>query len=75
MKIEFKNDTYIECIDDASAVKQSKRERDWMVRMSKQIQYWQRNPDKYIEFITGVKLSWYRKVWIRLEFIMRRRIL
>lgn len=69
MKIGFKNDISIESI-----VKRFNREEKQIAKMLEQIKYWRRNPDKYIEFITGVKLSWYRKVWIRLEF-MRRRIL
>lgn len=74
MKIKYKNGSYIECIDDTSDAKRSRTGEEQIARMSEPIQYWQNNPDKYIEFVTGVKLSWYQKVWIRLE-LMRRRTL
>ena len=64
--IEFENGSLIESIGDASDVKCSQRGEDQIAKMSEQIKYWQRNPDKYIEFITGVKLSWYQKVWVKL---------
>lgn len=66
MKIKFKNGSSIESIGDVSDAKRSQRGEDQITRMSEQIQYWQRNPDKYIEFVTGVKLSWYQKVWKKL---------
>lgn len=66
MKIEFKNGSYIESINDASETKRSKRGQDQIAKMSEQIRYWQRNPDKYLEFVTGVKLPWYRKVLVKL---------
>ena len=44
----------------------SQRVEEQIARMLKRIQYWQYNPDKYIEFITGVKLSWYQKAWVKL---------
>lgn len=71
MKIKFKNGSYIESIGDASDVKRSHRGEDQITRMSEQIQYWQQNPDKYIEFITGVKLLWYQKVWMKLQLIRK----
>lgn len=73
MKSEFKNSSTIESICNVSDVKRPRGEEQ-IARMSEQIQCWQRNPDKYIEFVTGSKLFWYQKMWIRLE-IMRRRIL
>ena len=66
MKIKFKNGSSIESIGDESDVKRSQRVEEQIARMLKRIQYWQYNPDKYIEFITGVKLSWYQKAWVRL---------
>lgn len=64
MKINFINGSSIESIGNAPDIKRSQRGEEWIIRMSEQIQYWQRNPDKYIEFITGVKLPWYKKVWV-----------
>lgn len=64
MKIEFKNGSSIESVGNASDAKRSHIGE--IARMSEQIKYWQRNPDKYIEFVTGVKLPWYRKVWVKL---------
>ena len=66
MKIKFKNGSSIESIGDESDVKRSQRVEEQIARMLKRIQYWQYNPDKYIEFITGVKLSWYQKEWVKL---------
>lgn len=66
MKIKFKNGSSIESIGDESDVKRSQRVGEQIARMLKRIQYWQYNPDKYIEFITGVKLSWYQKAWVKL---------
>lgn len=66
MKIEFKNGSCIESIGDTAGVKRSKRAEDQITKMLDQIRYWQRNPDKYIEFVTGLKLPWYRKVWVKL---------
>ena len=66
MKIKFKNGSSIESIGDESDVKRSQRVEEQIARMLKRIQYWQYNPDKYIEFITGVKLSWYQKAWVKL---------
>lgn len=66
MKIEFKNGSYIESINDTSETKRSKRGEDQIAKMSEQIRYWQRNPDKYIEFVTGAKLPWYRKELLKL---------
>ena len=66
MKIKFKNGSSIESIGDESDVKRSQRVEEHIARMLKRIQYWQYNPDKYIEFITGVKLSWYQKAWVKL---------
>lgn len=66
MKIKFKNGSSIESIGNVSDAKHSQRGEEQIVRMSEQIQYWQHNPDKYIEFVTGVKLPWYRKVWVKL---------
>lgn len=66
MVIKFKNGSSIESIGDVSDVKRSRRGEDQITRMSEQIQYWRQNPDKYIEFITGVKLPWYRKVLVKL---------
>ena len=66
MKIKFKNGSSIESIGDESDVKRSQRVEEQIARMLKRIQYWQYNPDKYIEFITGVKLSWYQKAWVTL---------
>lgn len=74
MKINFINGSSIESTGDASDVKRSQRGEEQIVRMSEQIRYWQRNPYKYIEFITGVKLLWYQKVWIRLELMRRRKL-
>lgn len=67
MKIKFKNGSQIESIGDASEIKRSQRAQEQIAKMSKQIEYWQRYSDKYIEFITGVKLSWYQKVWMKLR--------
>ena len=66
MKIKFKNGSSIESIGDESDVKRSQRVEEQIARMLKRIQYCQYNPDKYIEFITGVKLSWYQKAWVKL---------
>ena len=66
MKIKFKNGSSIESIGDESDVKRSQRVEEQIARMLKRIQYWQYNPDQYIEFITGVKLSWYQKAWVKL---------
>ena len=66
MKIKFKNGSSIESIGDESDVKRSQRVEEQIARMLKRIQYWQYNPDKYIEIITGVKLSWYQKAWVKL---------
>lgn len=74
MKIEFTNGSSIERVGDTSDIKRSHRGEEQIVGMSEQIQYWRHNPGKYIEFVTGVKLPWYQKAWIRLE-VMRRRIL
>lgn len=71
MKIKFKNGSSIESIGDVLDVKRSHRGEDQITRMSEQIQYWQQNPDKYIEFITGVKLPLYKKVWLKLCWKMR----
>lgn len=67
MKIEFKNSSSIESIDNTSESKRSKRAEDQIAKMSEQIKYWKHNPDKWIEYITGVKLHWYQKVWIKLD--------
>lgn len=66
MKIKFKNGSSIESIGDASDVKRSQIGGEQIARMSEQIKYWRHNPDKYIEFVTGLKLPWYRKVWVKL---------
>lgn len=71
MKIEFKNGSCIESIGDASDVKCSHRGEAQITRMSEQIQYWQQNPDKYIEFIIGVKLLWHQKVWMKSQLIRK----
>lgn len=67
MKINFINGSSIVSIGDASDVKRSKRGEEQITKMSEQIKYWRRNPDKYIEFVTGVKLPWYQKVWVKLR--------
>jgi hypothetical protein len=73
MKIEFKNGSSIESIGNASVVKRSQIGEEQIARMSEQIKYGQCNPDKYIEFIAGVKLPWYQKVLVRLRLIVSRK--
>ena len=67
MKIKFKNGSSIESIGDESDVKRSQRVEEQIARMLKRIQYWQYNPDKYIDSITGVKLSWNQKARVELR--------
>lgn len=74
MKISFKNSSSIESIDNISDVNRSQRGEAQITKMREQIEYWQCNPDEYVEFVTGVKLSLFQRVWIKLE-LMRRRIL
>lgn len=74
MKINFKNGSSIESIGNIPDVNRSQRGEVQITKMREQIEYWQRNPDEYIEFVTGVKLSLYQRVWIKLE-LMRRKIL
>ena len=69
MKINFKNGFSVECTGDASETKRSKRAEE-QIAISEQIKYWQCNPDKYVEFITGVKLPWWRRLWMKLIYTM-----
>lgn len=66
MEIEFENGSCIERMGNIAGVKRSRRAEDQIAKMSEQIRYWRRNPDKYIEFVTGVELPWYRKVLVKL---------
>lgn len=66
MNSKFKNDSSIKSIAGASDVKCSQKGEEQIAIMSDQIKYWQCNPDKYIEFVTGIKLLWYQKVWVKL---------
>lgn len=74
MKINFINGSSIESIGNIPDVNRSQRGEAQITKMREQIEYWQRNPDEYIEFVMGVKLSLYQRVWIKLE-LMRRKIL
>lgn len=67
MEIKFKNGSSIENINDESDIKRSQRGKKQISRMSEQIKYWQRNPDKYIEFVTGLKLPWWKRAWMKLS--------
>lgn len=73
MKIEFKNGSSIESIDNTSGTKRSKRADDQIAKMSEQLKYWHRNPDKFMVFVAGQKLPWYQKWWVKLHCIISKR--
>lgn len=54
---EFNNGSYTKIISYSDS-KRGKR-ADLAIRQA--IEYWSRYPDKYIEFMLGIKLPWYQK--------------
>lgn len=60
---EFKNGSYIKIIPSSD----SKRGKRADLAIRQVFEYWDRYPDKYIEFVLGIKLPWYQKIILRLQ--------
>ena len=62
MEINFKNGSSIECLETDSEIHRGKR-----AKIKPYMDYWERCPDKFVEYITGQKLSLCKKIWLKLQ--------
>lgn len=62
MEINFKNGSSIECLETDSKIQRGKR-----AKIKSYMDYWERCPDEFVEYITGFKLPLWKKIWLKLQ--------
>ena len=62
MKINFENGSSIEALESDSEIHRGKR-----AKIKSYMDYWERCPDEFVEFVTGQKLSVWQKIWLKLQ--------
>lgn len=62
MKINFKNGSSIESLKNDDEIQRGKR-----ANIKPYMDYWERYPVEFVEFVTGQKMSLWQKIWLKIR--------
>ena len=62
MEINFKNGSSITSLESYNEIQRGKR-----ANIAPYFDYWERCPDKFVEYVTGQKLSFWKKMLLKIQ--------